>query len=147
MRQELHPSIGFAAAWPRAPLPTPLARSVLPHEVPFLDAVDNPRRLAALLEGLRKGDADLVAHGTHEHLHVRHRAPLIPGATLAMEAARAAGAWSATISGSGSTVIAICERTEATRLAAVLADALERHQPVEGFRALEAVTTGPAVDW
>jgi homoserine kinase len=145
IRQALHPSIGFGAAWPKAPLPTPLARSVLPREVAFQDAVDQPRRLAALLEGLRTGDAELVAHGTPEHLHVRHRAPLIVGADEALAAARAAGAWSATISGSGSTLIALGPRADAPRLARVLADALERHQPVEGFRALEPVHAPPTV--
>lgn len=145
IRQPLHPEIGFAAAWPKAPLPTPLARSVLPREVAFKDAVDQPRRLAALLEGLRTGDAELIAHGTLEHLHVRHRAPLIPGADAALAAARAAGAWSATISGSGSTLIALGAKADAPRLARVLADALEHHQPVEGFRVLEPVQEPPTV--
>jgi homoserine kinase len=145
IRQPLHPAIGFAAAWPKAPLHTPLARSVLPKEVAFADAVDQPRRLAALLEGLRTGDPELIAHGTVEHLHVRHRAPLIAGADAALAAARAAGAWSATISGSGSTLIAMGAKADAPRLARVLADALEHHQPVEGFRALEPVLAAPTV--
>jgi homoserine kinase len=76
---------------------------------------------------------------------VRHRAPLIAGADAALAAARAAGAWSATISGSGSTLIAMGAKADAPRLARVLADALEHHQPVEGFRALEPVLAAPTV--
>jgi homoserine kinase len=143
--QSVHASLGFAAAWPRAPLPTPLARSVLPTTVPFRDAVDNPRRLAALLEGLRTGDQDLLAHGLVDHLHVQHRAPLIAGSREALAAAVAAGAHGATISGSGSTLIALCARQDAERIAAVLAATIERHQPVEGWRALEPVADAPLV--
>lgn len=107
VRQELAPELGFAVAWPRTPLTTHASRAVLPREVTFKDALENPRRLALLLEGLRRGDAQLIRLGAEDRLHVPYRLPLIPGGAAALAAARAAGAWLATISGSGSALIAI----------------------------------------
>lgn len=104
---ELSPAVGFAVAWPAQPLPTARARAVLPRQVSFADAVENPRRLAFLLEGLRRGDGELIAIGGEDRLHVRHRLPLLPGAELALAAAREAGAWTATLSGAGSGLVAL----------------------------------------
>lgn len=100
-------ALGWVAAWPATPLPTPLARRALPATVPFGDAVENPRRLALLLRGLERGCPRLVAAGMHDRLHERYRLPLIPGAAEALARARHAGAFAATISGAGSGVIAL----------------------------------------
>lgn len=122
IRQAVHPSIRFAVAWPRRPLPTAAARRALPSLVPFADAVENPRRLACLLEGLRSADARLLELGGEDRLHVRHRLPLVPGAERALAAAREAGAWIATLSGSGSALIALADESRVQGAA----DALQR---------------------
>jgi len=121
VRQELHPSLGFALAWPERPFATSLARGLLPRQVPFADAVENPRRLALLLEGLRSGDPELLALGSADRLHVPYRLPHIPGAQAAIESGRAAGAWMATLSGSGSAVLAIAARERAHEVAQAMA--------------------------
>ncbi|MEZ5976853.1 MAG: homoserine kinase [Planctomycetota bacterium] len=143
LRQPVHASIGFAAAWPRATLETARARAVLPASVPFAHAADQPRRLAALLEGLREGDAELVAHGTLDHLHVDARLPLVPGAREAFELALEAGAWSATLSGSGSAVIALGPRERAAEIARALGRGIESRQPLEDARELVLVEDAP----
>ena len=101
--------------------------------MPFEDAVENPRRLAILLEGLRTGAPDLLALGLEDRLHVRHRLGLIRGGTEGLAAARAAGAHAATISGSGSTLIAISTHEQAADVAAAMSTALEvADGPAEG---------------
>jgi homoserine kinase len=122
--QELHPDLGFALAWPDAPLATHAARSVLPSTVRFEDAVENPRRLALLLEGLRRADPELLRLGSADRLHVAYRLPLITGAESAFVRAREAGAWLATISGSGSALIAIGPRDLVQAIGASMAEAL-----------------------
>jgi homoserine kinase len=119
VRQELHPDLGFALAWPEARLSTHAARGMLPKSVKFEDAVENPRRLALLLEGLRTADPELLRLGSADRLHVAYRLPSIPGAEAALAGAWDAGAWLATISGSGSALIAIGphERIESIRAA------------------------------
>jgi homoserine kinase len=117
----VHPSIGWAVAWPATPLPTPIARQALPKSVAFADAVENPRRLALLLRGLTTGAPRLLAEGVVDRLHERYRLPLIPGAVEALAAARRAGAWAATISGAGSGLVALGPLSARGELAAALA--------------------------
>lgn len=108
LRQEVDDTrLGFAVAWPTRPMSTADARAALPSRVSLADAIENPRRLAFLLEGLRRGDGRLLGLGQVDHLHVPYRLPLLPGAAEALAVARSAGAWLATISGSGSTLVAI----------------------------------------
>jgi homoserine kinase len=139
VRNELSPALGFALAWSDETLPTREARAVLPAQVPFADAVENPRRLALLLEGLRRGDAELLALGIEDRLHVQHRLPLIRGGREALEAARKAGAWAATISGSGSALIALGPRARMQEVA----QAMSRVLRGGSARVVEAVHGAP----
>jgi homoserine kinase len=136
VRVELHPSLAFAVAWPEARLETRFARSLLPREVPLADAVENARRLALLLEGLRTGEPDLLALGVEDRLHVPYRLPHVPGGAEALEAARAAGAFCATISGSGTALLAIATHERAPAVAESMAAA---------FRAVTGHGTGKLV--
>lgn len=129
VRQELHSDLGFALAWPSKGLATPAARKALPSTVPFRDAVENPRRLALLLEGLRTADPELLALGSEDRLHVPYRLPLIPGAREALEAARRNGAWLATISGSGSGLFAIGPRARRQAIVDAMVAALRERDP------------------
>jgi homoserine kinase len=121
---EMSAEVGIAIAWPRTPLATPQARAVLPAEVPFADAVENPRRLAFLLEGLRRADGELIAIGCEDRLHVRYRLPLLPGSARALERARAVGAWGATLSGAGSGLVALGPPERMPAVATAMAAAL-----------------------
>jgi len=125
VRQPVHPSLGFALAWPATPLFTDEARAVLPSSIPFADAVENPRRLALLLEGLRSGAPRLLALGIEDRLHERHRRSLIPGSNEACQAARDAGAFAACLSGAGSGLVAIGPPEAMEGVAAALASPLE----------------------
>lgn len=125
VQQSVHRSLAFALAWPAATLETTFARKLLPQEVPFADAAENPRRLAMLLEGLRTGQRDLIAFGEHDRLHVPYRLPHIRGGAEALTAARNAGAWLATVSGSGSGLIAIGERSRIVAIADAMRAAFE----------------------
>lgn len=109
LQPELSPDLRFAVAWTDAKLATERARAALPKQVSFADAVENPRRIALLLEGLKRADPELIAAGGEDRLHVRYRLPLIQGGAAALDAAREAGAWLATISGAGSALIAITD--------------------------------------
>jgi homoserine kinase len=143
---EVHPALGFVAAWPEQPLPTAQARAVLPATVPFADAVENARRLPLLLEGLRRGDAGLLRHGSRDRLHLPYRLPLLPGAERALAAAEAAGAYLATISGSGSALFAACARDRRAAVAQALAAPLRAARGHAEARALEAVRDAPRVE-
>jgi homoserine kinase len=122
----LSPEVGFAFAAPGAELETDRARAALPRRVLLSDAVHNLGALAALTRALAIGDRALVEIGLGDRLHVQFRAGLIPGAEAAIAAARAAGAWGATISGAGSGLLAIMDPARSGDVADAMAAAFRR---------------------
>lgn len=122
VQPSLHSSLGIAIAWGQTPMPTAVARKLLPASIPFSEALDQPRRCVGLLEGLRLGDPDLLRFGEQDYLHVAARLPHIRGGAQALNAARTAGAYLATISGSGSSLVAIGPKA----LDGVIAEAMGR---------------------
>ena len=143
VRQPVHPSLAFAVAWPEAQLATRRARALLPSEVPFADAVENPRRLALLLEGLRTGEPELLRLGAEDRLHVPHRIAHVPGGAEALDAARAAGASLATLSGSGTGLFAISDGASAPAVADAMRAAFEGAGQVAQGRVVELVSQAP----
>jgi len=121
----LSEDIGFAFAAPAARVSTEAARAALPRQVPHAVAVAQLGRLAALVRGLASGDPVLLRIGTEDELHVPYRLPLIPRAEQARGAARDAGAWAVTISGSGSGLIAFCAPEIAPTVAAAMREAFD----------------------
>ena len=103
----VHHSYRFCAFVPDFEVTTHKARSVLPANVPYADAVRNGTHLAVLLSALREGDAALLSLALSDRLHEPYRRPLIAGFAEAEKAALAAGAHAFFISGSGSTCMAI----------------------------------------
>jgi homoserine kinase len=130
LRLELSPAIGFAFAAPPTRLSTRAARAALPATVPHSVATRSLGRVAALLRGLATGDPYLLQQGFQDALHVPYRLPLIPGAESALAAALAAGAWTGTVSGAGSGLLAVCAPGDAERVTRAMAGAFaERHGP------------------
>jgi homoserine kinase len=126
-RLPLSSAVGFVFAAPNVLVSTAAARAALPADVPHPLAVRMLGRTASLVRGLDAGDPDLIRIGLTDELHVPHRLPLIPGASDAFDAAVGAGAWGATISGSGSGLIALCpldvRADVATAMSAAIASA------------------------
>jgi homoserine kinase len=117
----LAPEVGFVFAAPDLEISTAAARAALPATVPHAAAARMLGRMAALVRGLQTRDVELIRLGMLDELHVPHRLPLIADAERALEAAHAAGAWGATISGAGSGLLALCEHgSEEAILAALL---------------------------
>jgi len=142
----LHASLGFAIAWPDAKLETSFARSLLPRDVPHKAAVETARRLACLIEGLRSGDAQLIAAANEDVLHVPYRLPHLPAGAEVLQAARAAGAYMATISGSGSALFAICKRSEAPKVAEAMRSTFAARGAGGGSHAVQRVPGAPEVE-
>lgn len=139
LQPPLSPRWGFALAWSEVRVPTARARAVLPASVPFRAAVENPRRLALLLWGLEHADEAALREGIADQLHVAHRLTLIPGGGAALDAALAAGACAATISGSGSTLIAIGAPGKMEAVGLAMAEELRRAAGTASHRVVEPV--------
>lgn len=134
LRLPLSKRVAFAFAAPAVEVSTQRARAALPQHVPHSAATRNLGRVAALLHGLAMGDPAAVAAGFGDELHVPYRLPLIPRGSAVMEAAVDAGAWAATISGSGSGIVAACERdAEGPVLSAMLEAFRDGGLEADGF--------------
>lgn len=131
-RLPLSDALGFAFAAPAVEVSTVQARRSLPSTVPHAAAVRSLSRVAALVHGLASGEPDLLRIGFEDELHVPWRLPLIPGADGAIAAARAAGAFAVTISGSGSGLIAVSAKDRAAGVASAMAAAFGEDGAAEG---------------
>jgi homoserine kinase len=115
-RLDVHASLAFVFAVPDFGVATKQARAVLPESVPHATAVAAAARAAALVEGLARADEAMLSIGLDDVLHVPHRRTLVPGFDEVCAAASGAGAYGATLSGSGSALVAV---TPVERSAAV----------------------------
>ncbi|HXV86580.1 MAG TPA: homoserine kinase [Gemmatimonadales bacterium] len=123
-RLRLHPSIAVALAVPDATVSTRAARAVLPEQVPRTAAVGQATRAAGLIRGLTEGEAHLITFGMDDWIAVPHRRAMIPGFDRAVEAGRSAGAYGVTISGAGSSLVALTGVKAAGSVARAMAEAL-----------------------
>ena len=114
---ELHADLAFAFAIPPFSVSTAAARAMLPPSVPQALAVRATGKSAALAHGLVTGDAALLRVALDDVLHVPFRLPLIPGLRDVVTAARDAGAYGATLSGSGSSLVAVAPQNVVVRVA------------------------------
>lgn len=91
---------------PETELATKAARAVLPDAIFRSDATFNVARTALLLAALSTGQWELLGEALQDKLHQEHRAKLMPGFHAMLRAAVAAGAYGATLSGAGPSVLA-----------------------------------------
>ncbi|HYU27813.1 MAG TPA: homoserine kinase [Gemmatimonadales bacterium] len=99
---------------------TKAARAALPKSLPHHDAALGASRAAALVQGLATGDGALLSAALDDVLHVPFRRARIPGYDAVVQAATAAGAFGATLSGAGSAILAIAPKGRATLVGAAM---------------------------
>jgi len=104
---EVHPSLRVLVAVPAAVLPTAVAREALRGPIDTAIAARTAARLTFLVEGLRRGDAALLAEAAGDELHEARRAHLSPLTGRLVAAAREAGAAHAAWSGAGPSAVAL----------------------------------------
>src|SRR5213079_52936 len=80
-------------------------------------------KAAALVAGLARADAPLLAAALDDVLHAPHSRSLVRGYDAVTAAARAAGAYGATLSGSGSSILAVTPAAAAPGVADAMAHA------------------------
>lgn len=131
----------WVACVPQAPLSTAAARQVLPKTVAHADAVANVGAATFFLSALVKENPQYLRLAFCDRLHVPYRLPLITGGTDVLTAAIEAGAYAATISGSGSTLLAVCDNAAANRVATSMAVAFGPDEEARSF-VLDVCTTG-----
>jgi homoserine kinase len=96
------------------------ARQALPEQVPFEDAVFNVGRAALLVAALAAGEVDALRTATEDRLHQDRRLTRARDTHAAIDAALAAGAYAAWLSGSGPSAAAFVDPAAASEVAAAL---------------------------
>jgi len=120
---EVHPSLAFVFAVPDFVLETRRAREALPNVVPHVTAVQAAAKGAALVRGLATADEAMLAAALDDVLHVPHRRRLVRGFDAVAAAAMEAGAIGATLSGAGSSMLAVARAEKADAVGAAMARA------------------------
>jgi homoserine kinase len=99
-------------------LPTREARAVLPDTVPLRTLVHSTAQIASLVSACYSGDLSLLSRCLVDDVVTPARLPLIPGGEAAIQAALAAGALGASISGAGPSLFALCHSPRSAAAAA-----------------------------
>lgn len=123
---DVHPSLALVFAVPDFAVETERARAVLPELLPHGTARVAAARAAALVAGLGRGDRTLLAAGLADVLHTPFRCALVPGYAVVTTAAVTAGAMGATLSGSGSSIVAVAPAEQAAAVGQAMAAAWHR---------------------
>ena len=127
-------SLHFAVVVPEVLVSTEYARSVLPNHVPFKEAVQNVSHASLFVTSLITNQLDNLAVALEDNLHVPYR--------KVFSAAKAAGAYGATISGSGSTLIAYTDKAHVQTVADAMGQIFDFHGIENKVYVLEADTAG-----
>lgn len=90
-------------------LSTEIARNILPKEIKREDAIFNISRAAMLTTALFSNRLDLLEVATEDKIHQNYRAKFIPNLQKLFKETKKAGAYSSTISGAGSSILALAK--------------------------------------
>ena len=104
----------FVAAIPQVETSTKTARSLLPDQVPFQDAVTNLRNASRISSAFFSKKYEEAVGAFHDRLHQPYRNSLVAGLDSAIAQAEKAGALGAFLSGAGPTLMAITMKSEKT---------------------------------
>jgi len=134
----VHPTLTLVFLIPDFPVETAHAREVLPSTVSHATAVRAAARSAALVQGLATGHGELLRAALADELHVPFRRHLVRGYDDVVAAAVGSGAYGATLSGSGSTILALTAPERAEGVASSMGVAWSRH----GVRSEALIASG-----
>lgn len=115
IKYDVNEKILFCALIPDFETSTKMARSLLPNNVSFQDAVFNVSRTALLLKSLENGDMDLIKKSLTDKLHQQYRKQLIHEYDEVEKICMANNSVSMFISGSGPTLMNIIENLNFTK--------------------------------
>jgi len=135
---------------PSEPLPTSMARAVLPSSYPRADVIANLQSVSLLGLAFAQGRGDLLRVAMNDCIHQPYRAAICPMLPPLLPLAGADGILGAALSGAGPSVLVVTEGQSAVygaaeRIRAAIAGMPEPELIVCAFEALGASCTAPQV--
>src|SRR5579859_874653 len=129
---------------PSFPMDTIAGRKLLPASYPKADVTFNTGRVALLLSALQTGHYEVIGEAMQDRLHQPYRQALFPAMPAIIQAAIDAGAHGASLSGGGSSLIALASANFSAILRAM--QEVARSSGIEGTgRILRADQSGARV--
>ena len=139
-------TLRFILASPAVELLTKESRGCLPSSISYPHAVSNISSSAFVVAAFATGDYDRLRGCVTDFMHEPYRLPLIPGASDAIAAGVSAGAYTGWLSGSGSSVMCVCDAVVADAVAAGMRAAFSARAVVCDVRDLAADNEGCVVE-
>ena len=115
MRLPVPAGLTAVVVHPDLEIETAMARQLLGDTVLLKDAIQQWANLGAFVDGLHRGDFDLMARSLEDRIAEPRRAPLVPGLAAIKQAAVDAGALGCSLSGSGPSLFALCRSADGRR--------------------------------
>jgi homoserine kinase len=132
-RFEVPGDVAFVVASPPLESVTKDSRGALPSSLPYFDAVRSINSASYLVAAFASRDYARLRNAAGDFMHEPYRLPRIPGAREAIRSGVSAGAWTGWLSGSGSSVLCVCERAKADAVFEAMAGAFAgASMPSEG---------------
>ncbi|MGC9081161.1 homoserine kinase [Sulfurihydrogenibium sp.] len=126
-------------------LSTELARSVLPDNVPLKDAIFNLQRATLFIRALEEKRFDLLKVAMEDRLHQPYRKKLIPNFDKVIESAYDNGAIGASLSGAGSTMLALATENF-DKIGQAMVDAFKEASIKAQYKVLDVDTEGAKIE-
>ena len=106
---------------PEYELATEISRSVLPKEVPLVDAVFNAQRMAMFVEAINTKDEALMKLALKDKLHQPYRMKLIPGfENIAQNLKHEESVLGVVLSGAGPSILVISQKNNLDKIKAII---------------------------
>jgi len=139
--------LAFVVVSPQVEISTKESRGALPRTLPYFDAVKSINAASFLVAAFATREFRKLRHAVADFMHEPYRLPGIPGGREAIDEGIAAGALAGWLSGSGSSVLCVCEQPEVSAVRRAMESALE-HASVgcDGSWVLAADNDGLAVE-
>jgi homoserine kinase len=139
-------AVRFIVASPEVELLTKDARGCLPSSLPYAHAVSSIGSCAYVVAAFATGDYHRLRDAVCDFMHQPYRLPLIPGGSQAIAAGVAAGAYAGWLSGSGSSVLCVCDEAAADVVADSMRAAFLAHHVSCTVRNVAADNEGVIVE-
>lgn len=138
----VHEKFRFVTIIPDYEVRTEDARRILPSDMSYADAIYQMGRCATLGKALESGDEEMVRHACIDRMQEPYRSRLIPEYDEVKRLCMDLGALAFVISGSGSTMLAVCTAKTGGKLCRQLSERFRSWQVLE----LKAAAEGGAFE-
>jgi homoserine kinase len=140
---KVHEDLKLVTLIPDFEVSTKEARKVLPTTMSYADAVYQMGRCVALSTALQNGDEEMIRRACKDRMQQPYRAKLIPQFDHIKDLCEKYGMITMFISGSGSTMIALCKQQEN---AEALMEEVKQTYSTWDVRLLKCINEGVQVD-